>query len=427
MSPVLKAGLWRINITPPINIPLAGSWYDRPIKEYKTDLFANALVLEDADKEIAIVSADVCFIPGKLALDIIAAIEKECNIDAKNIIIAATHTHSGPRLLKENYDSYTENFKMLVVSSVFMAQKRKEAIKIGVGSKGNHDFIHNRRLRKPDGSIVVNFASYDFIKDCTEEGAIDPEVLVLKIDNEKGKPIGFIINYANHNNAASGSYINSDISGYIAKLIRKIYGDDVVTVFLLGACGDVNWLNFKDTTRKDDPKNYYKKIATSLMGTMMEIIAKMKYPEINEIGLLHKRLNITERDFNEYDTKIDNTFGKGGFYDVFISAKKESEGKKLPEHIVDIHTISMGNDIVIATSPFEMFAEYGLLIKSKSPYKYTFVSTLTNGCMNYLPTPKDFKQGGYEVRKPANIVDEKTGGEIVDTTLELLNKLKEYC
>jgi neutral ceramidase len=423
VSTNLYAGLWSMDITPPMNVEMAGGVFDGiPIQGYKTRLYVNTLVMDDGINETAIISMDTALISNKTAKNMIQRISKQCGLKEENIIIVSTHTHKGPTLQIENYDVYTENTVMLTVTSVYMAHQKKQPIRIGVDKGKNDRFVFNRRLRKPDGSIVSNFVNPDFIKDCTGDGAVDSDVFVISIENLEGNPIGFIINYANHNNAASGNYVNSDISGHIGSMLKNIYGDETVTVFIPGACGNTNWINFKDESFRTD-RDYYVKIATSLTGTILKLVSQLVYPVIDNIKVKREIVIAEERPHTEYDTKIDKTWGPDPeSYKPFIENMKKSIGKKPEKYYIPLHAVKFGKDIAISSSPFELFAEYGLEIKQKSRYKYTLVATLANGEMRYLPTPAAFEEGGYEVRKPVNLVSPETGPEIINRLINLLNQ-----
>lgn len=62
----------------------------------------------------------------------------------------------------------------------------------------------------------------------------------------------------------------------------------------------------------------------------------------------------------------------------------------------EIQGIKIG-DCVIITSPAELLVEVGLNIKTKSPYKHTFVAGFSNGYLHYGPLPEAYERGGYEV------------------------------
>lgn len=74
----------------------------------------------------------------------------------------------------------------------------------------------------------------------------------------------------------------------------------------------------------------------------------------------------------------------------------------------------------IAALPFETFAEIGLKIKSKSPLRPTFVTSLANGAEKYLPTPEQRELGGYETRLGTNRVEKQASVKVTRAPLDLL-------
>ena len=59
----------------------------------------------------------------------------------------------------------------------------------------------------------------------------------------------------------------------------------------------------------------------------------------------------------------------------------EKVQKKLP---IEINILRIG-DIVMATNPFELYLDYGMRIKARSPATQTFLVQLANGSNGYLP------------------------------------------
>jgi hypothetical protein len=254
-------------------------------------------------------------------------------------------------------------------------------------------------------------------------------MIVMRLVNEQGQTVAFIINYANHNNAAGGTRISADISGRMGDLLRKIYGPQVVVVFLLGACGDTNWVDWRNPERWSP--NHFLDIATGLTGTVLQIAARMEYPPVERIAVATHILRIPERPYRDFDTQVDDTFGAGTdlFFGVYKAAREREEqalalGAALPEHDLPLTTLWLGEEIVLVTNPNELFCEFGLAIKRGSPAKYTLVSELTNGAMGYVPTRQAFDEGGYEIRKLAgnSFLAMDAGDQIVTASLDLLAK-----
>ncbi len=93
----------------------------------------------------------------------------------------------------------------------------------------------------------------------------------------------------------------------------------------------------------------------------------------------------------------------------------------LKDYDVHMGVVHLGRDIVIPFTNAEYFSAFALDIKAHSPYKYTIFSELTDGCVNYVPTREAYKQGGYEVRKPATLLGYDTGEIICENIKEMLN------
>jgi len=79
------------------------------------------------------------------------------------------------------------------------------------------------------------------------------------------------------------------------------------------------------------------------------------------------------------------------------------------------------NDTAIVGVPGEVFVEYELEIREKSPYKYTFVSELANDSIGYVPIPKAYEEGGYE--PTATVVAPNAGVKLTQSAINLLKEL----
>jgi hypothetical protein len=97
---------------------------------------------------------------------------------------------------------------------------------------------------------------------------------------------------------------------------------------------------------------------------------------------------------------------------------KSSPSEKTPDKLpVEIHVVRLG-DIVIATNPFELYLDYGIRIKGRSPAVQTFIVQLT-GSGSYLPSARAVAGGSYGAATTA--IGPEGGQELVENTLELIN------
>ncbi|MDF2722089.1 MAG: Alkaline ceramidase domain protein, partial [Paenibacillus sp.] len=108
---------------------------------------------------------------------------------------------------------------------------------------------------------------------------------------------------------------------------------------------------------------------------------------------------------------------------ILAMARKELS---LPDAAqAEIQAIAFG-DAVIVGLPAELFVEFGLRIKSGSPFPLTIVNELTNGSVSgYVCTQEAYRQGGYETRlRPYSRLHEETGDLFVEHALKLLHRLR---
>src|ERR1044071_2661234 len=91
-----RAGLATIDITPPVGWRMSGYFYERLSTGTHDPLQAKAMVLQQGDERAALVFCDLIGVPASLTGPIRAAASKKTGIPAANIMIAATHTHTGP-------------------------------------------------------------------------------------------------------------------------------------------------------------------------------------------------------------------------------------------------------------------------------------------------------------------------------------------
>jgi hypothetical protein len=91
---------------------------------------------------------------------------------------------------------------------------------------------------------------------------------------------------------------------------------------------------------------------------------------------------------------------------------------------IEMHVIRMG-DIAIATNPFELFLDYGNIMKARSRASQTLIVQLACGCGNYLPTKKAEQHGHYSAYISSGITGHAGGRKLTEVTLETIDKLWE--
>lgn len=98
-SATLRAGAARTDITPPVGVWLSGYGARKePSSAVADPLYAKALVLDDGQSRIAIVSADLLWLPLEITRQVRKRVQNETGIPADHIMVCGTHTHWGPKI-----------------------------------------------------------------------------------------------------------------------------------------------------------------------------------------------------------------------------------------------------------------------------------------------------------------------------------------
>ncbi|MCK9412939.1 MAG: hypothetical protein M0Q53_11605 [Prolixibacteraceae bacterium] len=95
--------------------------------------------------------------------------------------------------------------------------------------------------------------------------------------------------------------------------------------------------------------------------------------------------------------------------------------KRQPKMPVEVHVLRIG-DIAIATNPFELYLDYGMRIKGRSPATQTFLVQLT-GCGYYLPPSRSIEGGSYGAVPASTVLGPEGGQELVEKTLGIINPI----
>ena len=84
-------------------------------------------------------------------------------------------------------------------------------------------------------------------------------------------------------------------------------------------------------------------------------------------------------------------------YNLGLVKERRIENESAGESTMDIEIQAMKiGDFVLVTFPAEPSVQVGLNIKSKSPFKNTFVAGYTNGYIHYTPTAEQIGSGAYQ-------------------------------
>jgi len=168
----IKCGLSTVDITPPgIGWRRYGYYQEQFITGVHDPLFAKAIVWEQGAEKAALVECDLCFITRKLSEAVRERAGVLTGIPTQNIIICATHTHSGPdydwvlrdirheaalRETQRDEHEPMDYFALLTdrcVAAIVEANKGRKPVQLEVGEMRTENIAYQLCYYTPDGTV----------------------------------------------------------------------------------------------------------------------------------------------------------------------------------------------------------------------------------------------------------------------------------
>ncbi len=443
---MLKAGFYEKEITPPLGYNMPGYFGHRYAEGVRDRLFAKAAVFELGGKVVITIVMDAVLTEDLICNAVYERIEKYINVPKENVLISATHTHMGlPNSQIENqaedYKEYYHILSCLVADTAILAYQRMVPVTAKWGKSIEKGLTFNRNYIMKDGSIRTNpgVGNPDIVK---HFGEIDEEFSTIFFFDENEKPIGVLSNFALHHDSIGGGWpggwrYSADYSGLMAKNMKEKFGDEFISVFISGACGNLNHI---DVNRKDVilPHPRYLDIAKQLTEAMLNHFENAEPLQISAIDSIKEYVPVkvqkpTEEEAKEAEYLIKNV-PKGelvvdiGKPDSIEYKRANAEGVLEKYNMSDymdvpVQTIRLGDAIIFALIG-EVYTEFGLKLKENSPAKLTMVSTLSNGTFSeYIPVAEAFGTTIYEAQPAASMFVAEGGDTMVDAALKQAEKI----
>ncbi len=436
-SQSLLAGVGRRCINPPPNIA-HGGWGAQKHEQAEgidMDLWVTVLALSDGKTKTLVLDVDIQILTNQRADEIRKNVSAVTGIPFENIRAAATHTHSGPvpykSWIEKGYEMVQPWFENVARWSAEAAQEALndlQPVEVRAG-RGECHINSNRRTTAPDGKLFLGV---------NPDGPCDHEVLVVRLDSEKCKPLAVLANFACHATIMGPPcrLITPDFPGAMKRVVEQAVGGKCL--FFQGAAGDQGpvqgfikdtlvykrlggilglevakvahslttipaRLHFREVIPSGAPLGSYDCEFSVLNGSPVQTIDKEILVPLRE-GLPEKKaaeekLNFWKeklkaaREIND-DVAITEAIYMARRADIQLRMADDFGGKTSAG--VRTHFISFG-DIAFVGCNIEPFAEIGMHIKKHSPFAFTFFGGYTNGRMAYMPTAHEWTRGGYEV------------------------------
>jgi hypothetical protein len=229
-SAALRAGVAVVNITA-----------DKPEQPVRAPLQAKALVLEEGNNKVVVITLDLVFVEETLVADIRRGVQQELGIDAAGVLVSASHNH-------DTFDAIAADLPARIVKAVKQASRNMTPARIGVGAGSEDRITMNRRIRMKDDThwTIRRATPSPRDADVAGLGPIDPQIGLLRVDTADGKPLALLYNFACHAYCGMpGGGIGTDFPGYASRVIEEAW-PGAVAMFVQGAAGDITPILYKD-------------------------------------------------------------------------------------------------------------------------------------------------------------------------------------
>lgn len=397
--PEVRAGASQTVITPPLGVSLAGYFHDRVATSVRDDLFCRAVVIEHRGSRIALVSCDLISVGDDVVSAAKALIEQRTGLAPANVLVCATHTHTGPETRRGRVVSPNEEWLSAlpgkIAATVVAATEDMFDALLFPGRRQETRMGSNRLGRQRDGSEV--FGKSDVIG---AAGAIDPELLALSIREFDGTVRCMVANYAMHPDVIGGGsadFISADWPGEVGHAIADFYGQQAVTVFLNGTCGDINHCLWEQTRLPTRGPAKSVQMGRALAGLAINATETAEPLESAETGAALRVLNIPyytreASAIEEAKQLLQNPEASASqLYTAKATEQWPFDGQTAE---VPLQALRVG-DLFVAGMPGEIFVDWGLQVKHWSPGTFTMVAELANDWFGYVPTTDQAHRGAY--------------------------------
>lgn len=423
-SPSLYVGWSTIDITPDKPVALIGQLHKRISTSVRDPLTATALALEtrgqDGQREQAIlISCDVIYTRQAIQDRLRQVVKPKLgDFAVEKLLLNATHTHTAPGFLDDAFgDLYDVSqdegvMKASEYADFFIERVAKAAVEAwrnrrpaGMSWALGHAVVgRNRRACYFDGSAAMYGGTNrpDF---ANIEGYEDHGVEMLFFWDRDKTPTGIVINVACPAQETEGlNVISADFWHDVRTEVRRRLSKDVFILPQCAAAGDIS--------------------PHLLFGGRAEEAMRQRRG-------LSTRQEIARRIADAVDDGL--PFAKEGvqtspvFRHTVVEVNLPPHEPSIPPFCttdaiapIEFHAIRLG-DVALATNPFELYLDYGIRMKARSPAILTLLVQLSCRYCGYLPTAEAVQGGGYSADK---FIVGPTGGQVlVDETVRQLNAL----
>ena len=441
---MLKIGWATRDLTPVRPAMVMGQMHARVARTALDPITVTAWAVED----VVFVSCDLALVTKENCQDVLALLPAE--IPAGNVIISATHTHESLVLLDGVYAHPGGDVMTVaecralaserIAGAIIEAWKSRKPRRVGRGF-GHAVVGHNRYAVYADGSGAMygetnrsDFRAFG--------GYEDHSVDMFFTWEPDGKLAGVALAIP------CPSQVDENIEQFSADYwhevrieLRRRFGKQLQVLAWCAPAGDQSphFLTYKreeEEMRRRRGVTERQEIAQRIGDAVERALACTPPSDDNTPVFKHVVRNLRLPPFKisakdavwaqaRHDEYVaDKNNNPNSWWPVKLREVIDTaKGLRKPEPVsVQIHVVRLG-DAGFATSPFELFLDFSMRIKARSPAAQTVMAQLTGGNGGYLASERGVRHGSYGAVPSSCAVGPAGGRKLVEATLSALGKL----
>lgn len=389
-------------ITPDPLLPVSGGFGpSNPVKEKRGELTSRAVVFQRGDTTVAVVSLDLLGFPGVLADRVRKLVDR---IPAENILVASTHTHSGPDCyaFPDGKGGHTGDLDYMNLVCERAAKAINEAI----------DTLKPATLKiatgEAEGKIAYNYYAPDLY---------DRRMSVIQALGTDSEPIVTLVNYAIHPEVLGSSVgiLSPDLIGPLCDSIEAKTGGKAI--FVNGAIGGMITADNRDLDRPKDPQRGYwhddrtwqecLRIGNTMASEALRIVDSAPVQENPTLSCQSTDMTVPVESKDLWAVVLYSPLKYPHGDDQTIKTR--------------INLINLGNSQIL-TIPGEALPNIGFYLKRKMQGEHNLLFGLTNDAFGYILTKVDFRSfPRYDYVSDVSL-GEMTGEILIETSLKLVSE-----
>lgn len=397
-EPTWRAGVATVVVTPERPMWMSGyAARTKPAEGTLQDLKAKALVLEDpAGRRAVVVTADLLGFPRDLSVAVRDRLATELGFPRERVLLAASHTHSGPVVGKNLRPAYTLDAaqealvreyagrlegRLVEVVGDAVAALAPADLSTGVGRAA---FAVNRRNNRE--ADVPELRAKGRLA-----GPVDHDVPVLAVRSKDGALRAALFGYACHATVLDGYDWSGDYPGFAqAALERDRPG--ATALFFAGCGGDQNPV----PRRSAGLAERYGRALADAVGAVLD--APMR-PVRGTLAAGYAEVPLAFAELPSRDRLEEQAAGADRFAAARARLLLEEiarNGSLRADYPYPVQAWRLGDGPTLVALGGEVVVDYALRLKSELGPERTWVAAYANDVMAYVPSRRILAEGGYE-------------------------------